>query len=53
MEDIVQGSMTPADAFFFSLLQHETSLHNFELLCCLKEVDTSHGDIFVSTKQLQ
>ena len=53
MEDIIRGSMSPADAFFFSLLQHETSLPNFELLCCLKNVDTSQGDIFTSARQLQ
>lgn len=53
VEDVVRGSMSPSDAFFFSLLQHETSLQNFELLCCLKDVDISLGDIFTSTKQLQ
>ena len=53
VEDIVRGTMNPSDAFFFSLLQHETSLQNYELLCCLKDVDISQGDIFTSTKQLQ
>ncbi len=53
VEDIIHGTMSPADAFFFSLLQHETSLQNFELLCCLKSVDTSQGDIFYSARQLQ
>jgi E3 ubiquitin-protein ligase HECTD4 len=53
VDDITKGSMSPADAFFFSLLTHETSLQNFELLCCLKNVDTSHGDIFTSARQLQ
>ena len=53
VEDITRGSMSPADAFFFGLLTHETSLQNFELLCCLKNVDTSHGDIFTSARQLQ
>ena len=53
MEDIIRGTMKPSDAFFFGLLQHETSLQNFELLCCLKDVDISHGDIFTGIKQLQ
>ena len=53
VEDIIHGTMSPADAFFFSLLQHETSLQNFELLCCLRNVDTSQGDIFYSARQLQ
>ena len=53
VEDIVRDIMSPSDAFFFGLLQHDTSLQNFELLCCLKDVDISHGDIFASTKQLQ
>ena len=53
VEDIVRGSMSPSDAFFFGLLQQETSLQNFELLCCLKNVDISLGDLFTNTKQLQ
>ena len=44
---------TSSETFFFALLHHENTVKSFELLCCLKEVEVNHSDLFSTAKQLQ
>ena len=52
--DICQSDKrTSTEPFFFSLLQNESSLKSFELLCVLKKVEANHGDVLSTAKKLQ
>ena len=54
VEDMAKAEKaTSTEAFFFSLLHHESTTKSFELLCCLKEVEVNHNDLFTTAKQLQ
>ena len=54
VEDMCQSDKAPtSEAFFFSLLQNESSLKSFELLCVLKKVEANHGDLVSTAQQLQ
>ncbi len=54
VEDMCQTEKAATnEAFFFSLLQNESSLKSFELLCVLKMVEVNHGDPLSTAEQLQ
>lgn len=54
VEDIVSGNHPGvSEAFFFSMLHHESSLKNLELLCCLKDVSLNQNDVLSTARQLQ
>lgn len=54
VEDMCQTENAATnEAFFFSLLQNESSLKSFELLCVLKVVEVNHGDLVSTAEQLQ
>ena len=54
VEDLVKADKpTVTETFFFALLHHESTVKSFELLCCLKEVEINHNDLFSTAKQLQ
>lgn len=54
VEDMAKSEKgTTTETFFFALLHHENTVKSFELLCCLKEVEVNHNDLFSTAKQLQ
>ena len=54
VEDIVSGNHPGvSEAFFYSLLHHESSLKNLDLLCCLKAVALNQNDVLSTARQLQ
>ena len=54
VEDMCQAEKaTSTESFFFPLLQHESSVKSFELLCVLKKVQLNHNDLLSTAKQLQ
>lgn len=53
VDDIISGSLSSSEGFFYNLLQHEGSLKSLELLCCLKEVSLNHNDLVSTARQLQ
>ena len=54
VEDMAKAeNVTMTESFFFALLHHESTVKSFELLCCLKEVEVNHNDLFSTAKQLQ
>lgn len=44
---------TSTEPFFFPLLQHESSVKSFELLCVLKNVQLNQNDLLSTAKQLK